>query len=137
MAPVIEEAVIEDINNQIPNPIAPAEALDNMQPVPLYEEPLHPDHPGITDPPPVVPVEDMVHDAEMVSAEIGDMATSEAIRHIEDKGVGLPNTISEKALQSINVPVPGELDNTGDQDGMYKLLCPIMCTSYIPLTYVT
>ncbi|KAK3098685.1 hypothetical protein FSP39_021970 [Pinctada imbricata] len=110
LAPVVEEG---DIDNQIPDPLAPVNQLQEMQPMDTYDN-------DIMEPPPPAPVEDIVQNEGMVGMEVCDLATSEAIRHIEDRGEGLPNTISEKALQTINVPITGELDINPDQDDLKK-----------------
>ncbi|XP_062598479.1 coiled-coil domain-containing protein 81-like isoform X1 [Saccostrea cucullata] len=84
--------------------MAPADVMEiNRGPVELEPFEMVPQQ---TDDIPTYPSQDLYKQEGMEGPETGNMATDEAIRHIEDRG--LP--ITEETLNPINAPVAGELE---------------------------
>ncbi|XP_061176644.1 coiled-coil domain-containing protein 81-like isoform X3 [Saccostrea echinata] len=84
--------------------MAPADVMEVNRP-PIELEPFEMVPPQ-TDDIPTYPSQDLYKQEGMEGPETGNMATDEAIRHIEDRG--LP--ITEETLNPINAPVAGELE---------------------------
>lgn len=62
---------------------------------------------------PTYPFQDLYKREGMEGPEFGDIATDEAIRHIENNG----QPITEETLQPIEAPIAGELEGHAANDG--------------------
>ncbi|XP_056013773.1 coiled-coil domain-containing protein 81-like isoform X4 [Ostrea edulis] len=105
LAPVAEqdEAVPLEVQN---NPhMMPADIMEVTHPAPIELEPFEM-IPAQTEDIPTYPSQELYKQEGMEGPEFGNLATDEAIRHIEDRG----QPITEENLQPINAPVAGELE---------------------------
>lgn len=105
-----DEAVPLEVQN---NPhMMPADIMEVTHPAPIELEPFEM-IPAQTEDIPTYPSQELYKQEGMEGPEFGNLATDEAIRHIEDRG----QPITEENLQPINAPVAGELEGYTSFEG--------------------
>ena len=111
--------------------MAAMEIMEMANPNPMETEPIQMVPPQTEDIP-TYPSQDLYKREGMEGPEFGNLATDEAIRHIENRG----EPITEENLQPIEAPVAGELEgHTANDCKCYNLLA-LICDNYM-YVYIT
>lgn len=112
LAPVVEQDEGVPPPELHYNPHAAAvDIMEMSNQAPMEMEPFQMVHPQTEDVP-TYPFQDLYKREGMEGPEFGDIATDEAIRHIENNG----QPITEETLQPIEAPIAGELEGHAAND---------------------